>query len=333
MGIDSLLNLMYSMSDLVVHWIFLKRMSSTMYHYYAFALHIHSELAFPELLPSPYAPSVDVSILFGHVSASGLDTPNKPRGLFYQVTQSELWLHVPNVARFLIRHGNQIIIDPMIGVDEDSIRVFILGSCMGALLMQRDLFLLHGNAIKVGDHCISFVGHSGAGKSTLSGAFFKRGYSILADDVCAVSEAGDVLPSFPQIKLWFDAAKQLDIDTQGLRRIRPLIEKFAVPLALQFQREALPLKMVYVLHAHNKDEFNFSTLTGMQKLQPLRVNTYRKNYLTGLGKDRCHFDRCARIASKISLVRINRPNDGFKLDALVDLVQQDLTERGLHYAS
>ena len=304
-----------------------------MYDYYAFALSIRSELAFPELLPCSHAASPDLNITFGDVSVQGLGSPNQSKGLFYQVTESELWLHVPNVARFLISHGNQITIDPIAGADEDSIRVFVLGSCMGALLMQRDLFLLHGNAIKVGDHCISFVGHSGAGKSTLSGAFFKRGYSILADDVCAVSTTGHVMPSFPQIKLWFDAAKQLNIDTQALRRIRPLIEKFAVPLAQQFQPDALPLKVVYVLNPNNKDEFNFSTITGMQKLQPLQANTYRKNYLAGPDKKRAHFQRCSQLASQISLVRINRPNDGFKLDELVNLIQQDLTARGLHHAS
>lgn len=303
-----------------------------MYDYFAFSLNIRSEMAFPELLHCAVSTAPDLNITFGEVSAQGLDSLNQSKGLFYQATESELWLHVPNIARFLIRHGNQIIIDPVAGVDEDSIRVFVLGSCMGSLLMQRDLFLLHGNAIKVGQHCISFVGQSGAGKSTLSGAFFKRGYSILADDVCAVSASGHVMPSFPQIKLWCDAAKKLNIDTHALRRIRPKIEKFAVPLALQFQRDALPLKMVYVLHAHNKDEFHFSTMTGMQKLPPLQANTYRKNYLSGLGKERGHFKRCAQLAGKIGLVRINRPNDGFKLDELVDLIEQDLTTRGLHHA-
>lgn len=197
--------------------------------------------------------------------------------------------------------------------------------------MQRDLFLLHGNAIKMGDHCISFVGHSGAGKSTLSGAFFKRGYSILADDVCAVNANGQVVPSFPQIKLWFDAAKQLNIDTAALRKIRPSIEKFAVPLAQQFHTTPLPLKMVYVLHAHNKDEFNFTAMTGMQKVQPLRMNTFRKNYLNGLNKKQSHFKQCAQIASRIGVVHINRPNDGYKLDELVGLIEHDLTTRGLHH--
>lgn len=304
-----------------------------MYTYYAFGLRIKSDLAFRELLPCSNPTSIDVTIQWGAVDSSGLDAPRSSKGLYYQAMESALWLHVPNVARFLITQGQQIIIDPIEGVDEDSIRVFILGSCMGALLMQRNLFLLHGNAIKVGDHCVSFVGHSGAGKSTLSGAFFKRGYSILADDVCAVNADGHVVPSFPQIKLWFDAAKQLDIDTHALNKIRPLIEKFAVPLAQQFHPNTLPLKMVYSLHAHNKDEFHFMPITGMHKLQPLQINTFRKNYLKGLQKEQSHFKQCAQIASQIGVVRINRPNDGYKLDELVGLVEQDLTARGLHHVS
>jgi hypothetical protein len=306
-------------------------MSFIMYTYYAFAIKINSELAFPELLVCSNSALPDLTIKYGEVSPLGLDSPHQSKGLFYQASASALWLSVPGVARFLITSGNQIIIDPVEGIDDDSLRVFILGSCIGALLMQRDLFLLHGNAIKMGDHCISFVGHSGAGKSTLSGAFFKRGYSILADDVCAVNAHGQVVPSFPQIKLWFDAAKQLNIDTTALRKIRPSIEKFAVPLAQQFHPDPLPLRMVYVLHAHNKEEFNFTAVTGMQKVQPLRMNTFRKNYLNGLNKKNSHFKRCAQIASLIGVVHINRPNDGYKLDELVGLIEDDLTTRGLHH--
>lgn len=304
-----------------------------MYSYYAFNLLIRSELVFPELLPSPdNLPSNEpqITIKFGAVSVGGIDSSTSS-GLFCQATETELWLHVPNIARFLVSNGEQITIDAVEGIDEDSIRLFLLGSCMGALLMQRDLFLLHGNAIKIGEHCISFVGHSGAGKSTLSGAFFKRGYSILADDVCAINTQGHVLPSFPQIKLWFDAATRLGIETQTLRKIRPLIEKFAVPLAEQFHCEALPLKAVYILHSHNKDEFDFETIAGMQKLPPLQNNTYRKAYLKGLAKDSNNFSQCAQIAGQVAVVRVTRPNEGFKLDQLVDLIEQDLQSRGLHH--
>ena len=300
------------------------------YKYCAFQLVIHSELYFPELLDdlSGTSKAHDVLISFGNVDSKGLAQPLK-RGLFYQAMSQALWLTVPNVARFLITDGNHITIDPFPGIDEESIRLFLLGSCMGALLMQRDLFLVHGNAIKIGNHCISFVGHSGIGKSTLSGAFFKRGYSILADDVCAINQLGHVQPSFPQIKLWFDAAKHLDIETEALRRIRPSIEKFAVPLGSQFHLTSLSLKVVYILNSHNKDEFVFTDLSGMKKLKPLQLNTYRKSYLKGMLKEKSYFKQCGKIASQISLVNIVRPQDGFKLDTLVDLIEADVKDRGL----
>ena len=304
-----------------------------MYLYQAFSLNIVSELYFPEL-QGPFDEASlahDVVIRFGAVSPEGLDEP-VVKSLFYQTNPRALWLDVPNVARFLVTDGQCITIDAYPGVDEESIRLFLLGSCMGALLMQRDLFLLHGNGIKVGDVCVSFVGRSGAGKSTLSGAFFKRGYPVLADDICAISRSGDVIPSFPQIKLWHDAAKKLDISTKGLRKIRHGIENFAVPLGDQFHERALPLKVVYHLHSHNQDEFSFNDMVGMKKLTPLQNNSYRMHYLKGFDKTKAHLAHCGRIASQIALVTIKRPDTGFQLDKLVDLIESDLHAKGYLHA-
>ena len=71
--------------------------------------------------------------------------------------------------------------------DEDKIRLYILGTCMGALLMQRKILPLHGSAIAIDGKAYAFVGDSGAGKSTLASAFLSKGYKLLSDDVIAVS--------------------------------------------------------------------------------------------------------------------------------------------------
>jgi len=188
---------------------------------------------------------------------------------------------------------------------------------------------LHANAIKIGDACVSFSGYSGAGKSTLSGAFMQRGYSVLADDVCAINQAGHVMPSFPQIKLWADSSQKLAIETDAFRRIRPNIEKFAVPLEQQFYTENLPLKVLYILNSHNQDTFEFESIEGMHKMLPLKNNTYRHHYLKGLGKTNKHLKHVGSLASQVDVVRITRPKTGFQLETLVDLIQADLLERGV----
>src|SRR3990167_10661167 len=142
-------------------------MVSIMYNYRAFDLTIQSELPFRELLSNAHMEQ-DVSqimITLNAVSPNGLLESPSLKTAFYQATKTAFWLHVQQVARFLITNGDQIHIDPLPESDEDSIRLFVLGSCMGALLMQRQLLLLHGNAIKIGEHCVSFIGNSGAGKS------------------------------------------------------------------------------------------------------------------------------------------------------------------------
>ncbi len=302
-----------------------------MYNYRAFDLTIQSELPFRELLSNAHAEqdTSQIRIAFSTVSPNGLIEPPSLKTAFYQATSTEFWLHVPQVARFLITNGDQIHIDPMPESDEDSIRLFVLGSCMGALLMQRQLLLLHGNAIKIGSQCVSFIGDSGAGKSTLSGAFFKRGYSILADDVCAINHVGEVLPSFPQIKLWADAAKQLIINTQPLKKIRPTLDKFAVPLRQQFHNKATPLKMVYLLETHHQKEISMTTLEGMEKCHALQHHVYRKQYLSNRAREHLCFKQCMMLASKVELVRITRPVNEFKLDTLLNQIKTDLMTRGI----
>ena len=303
-----------------------------MHNYTAFGLTIQSEILFRELLSIPYLVEndvYDITIKLGSVDPHGITGLPPPKGVYYQVTPSELWLHVPDVARFRVTHGQQMIIEPLTNADEDSIRLFVLGSCMGALLMQRNLFLLHGNAISINDvHCVSFVGYSGVGKSTVSGAFFRRGYSILADDICAINTQGRVMPSFPQMKLCADAAQQLQIDTRSLSRVMPSLNKFAVPLGGQFHPVACPLKMVYVLETHHQDTITIMPLVGMEKLGALQHNLYRPQFLNERESVYTALKQCMQIASQIDVARITRPIKGFKLDELVDVIEADLRKRG-----
>jgi hypothetical protein len=298
------------------------------HHYTSYGLSIFSDLDLPELLPAQLD-AADVIITRGQI-ASDVITDGKQLGPFLYANRTQLLLEVPDVARYLIENGNRITYQPLGDVDADSIRVFLLGSCFGALLFQRGFLVLHGNAIRIGDGCVICVGHSGAGKSTLAGALVQRGYSLLADDVCAINARGFIEPGFPRIKLWADTAKQLGIDTQALSRIRPDIEKFNWPLADNFCDTSLPVRAVYVLHRHNKDEFVLDEVSGMDRFQLLRSNSYRSRYMKGMQLHAEHLKLCSTLAQRTRIARITRPQAGFQLDALVDVLLGDLAAQGLY---
>jgi hypothetical protein len=64
---------------------------------------------------------------------------------------------------------------------------------------------LHASAIETPHGAVSIAGEIGCGKSTLAAVFHRRGYRVLADDVCAVSLNGVgqpiVIPAYPQLNL------------------------------------------------------------------------------------------------------------------------------------
>jgi hypothetical protein len=295
--------------------------------YCAFGLNIQSDIELPALLPA-VVERHDVLITTGPVSHEGLKNPSTVKP-FSQLADNEVWLHVPDVARFYISGGQKIDVEPETGADPQTVRLFLLGSCMGAILHQRNQLVIHGNAIRFGDHCVIFAGASGNGKSTLAAAFHRRGHEVLADDLAVVDEQLRVQPGYPQMKLWRDSAEKLGIDVAGLTKIRYQLEKYAYPIKQGFCASPLPIKMLCLLNTHHRDELLIEPITGMDKFTPLKFNTYREGYLEGLGLKGTHLQRCAQLADKIRVCRITRPEEGFQLDRLLDRIEQELSENAL----
>jgi hypothetical protein len=291
-------------------------------------LTIRSCLSLPELLAAPDAAEPDVEISYASVP------PKLPgaiaRGVRFQVTADQLLLQVDGVARYLVSGGRTITIDRDPASDDDDIRVFLLASVFGALMHQRGDLVLHGSAIERAGQCVVFMGVSGVGKSTLASAFRKKGHALLTDDLCVVRPGSDgtmrAHPGFPQTKLWLDSLKQLDISVEGLRRIRTKIEKRAVSLGEHFATQPLVVKKLYVLRAHNREEFKLTPLQGPEKFSALKNNTYRFGFLKDIGVRAGHFQHALRLAQQAPVTVVQRPSGSFKIDELVALIETDLGE-------
>lgn len=301
-----------------------------LFHYTAYGLHLASEIECGELLPSAAAThgatAPDVWIRYGEVPES-LPEANW-QGAYYQAKPEQCLLSISHIARYLVRDGSAITIDRATDAADEEVRLYLLGSCLGALLHQRGILAMHAGAIHTARGAVLFAGRSGIGKSTLLGALLKRGYSMLADDVTGIAINSDshplVLPGYPQVKLCAAAARKLDQPTGDLRRVHSAMEKFALPMTAQFNAEPLPLRAVYLLNRHQQNCITFEPVSNIDKFHILADNTYRHHFLNGLGLLPSHFKLVAAVARTAKVTCIKRPDNSFLLDELIDRVVEEL---------
>lgn len=292
----------------------------------AFGLTFASVLPMPELLSAPAGAPVDVEIVFGAVPA---ELPGVlKRGVRFQSAANALRFQIDGVAAYLIEGGRRITIAPFPGVAEEEVRLFLLGSAMGALLHQRGDLVLHASAIEWNGEAAVFVGQSGMGKSTLATAFRRQGRAVLTDDLCVVRPREDgrmmAQPGFPQAKLWLDSLKRLEFEPAELRKIRACLEKRALPLEEGFHRNALSVRKIYLLGTHNVDRFDLIPGAGPQKFNVLKNHTYRFLYIADTGTKAVHFKHAMQLAQQVPLARVVRPMAGFRIDELIELIEADL---------
>jgi hypothetical protein len=292
--------------------------------YTAYGLVIEAEFPCPELVPAEGRP--DVVIRVGAVPER-LDGAGAS-GVMYQSVGSRFILNIDGVGRYLVSDGQEIRVQPVPGATWSDVRVFLLGSCLGALLHQRGLLALHASAIRTPIGGVLFCGPSGAGKSTLLGAFLQRGYSMLADDVTAlvVSESDGVLiaPGFPRTRLWEDAALKLGKDLDGLTRVRAALNKYDVAADGPFLVEPVAASRIYVLSTHAHEAIDIVRLGSAEGFGVLIRQTYRHRCLDGVRLRSLHFKMASAVARRVPVSLVCRPSASYRLNELADAIEADL---------
>lgn len=293
--------------------------------YQAFGMNIVSEIPLPELsqageqeqeqVPDIVVRRVDLSEWWREVSI--------PQRRFV-VNENQVTFHIENTAIFCIQEGERILVSPIEGSDEDKLRLYILGTCMAALLMQRKVLPLHGSALAIDGRAYAFVGDRGAGKSTLASALLSRDCQLLSDDVIAVSLSKEqtplVMPSYPQQKLWQESLNQFGVDPA---QYRPLFEretKYAVPVTSQFSSEPLPLAGVFELVKTENDQIQIHPMQGLERLHTLYRHTFRNFLIPRLGLMEWHFRNCAAFVNQITVSQLRRPTSRFTAHHLASLI-------------
>jgi hypothetical protein len=237
------------------------------------------------------------------------------------VAGDEVRLRIPGVACYTITR-NALRVAPAAGADMQSVRTFLFGSAMGALLHLRGITVLHGSAVvtPAGDAAV-LCGVSTAGKSTLAAALAQRGHALLADDMAAIRIDAQgrpwCLPGLARAKLWQHALGTLGMDGAAAseNRVRPGLDKYSVNLPVA--DAPAPLKWLFELAVHAQGGLSFSDVTGFAKIDTLVNHTYRARLLTRLGGQGRHLQTVAALASRLAVQRIDRPRGEPTLEAIV----------------
>lgn len=286
----------------------------------AHGLTIASSLPLPELATASGA--ADLVVSEGSVPQS-LPAATT-RGVLFELDQTRCLINLDRIAgaRFLVRDGREIVVERRSGADDRAIRLFLLGSCFAAALFQRRHLPLHASAVLTRDGAVLFSGESGVGKSTLAAHLWGRGYTIIADDVSTIhfDPRGRplVATGVRQIRLWANALDHLEIDPRPLERVRPDLEKYALPLEDDGGEGLYPIRRIVLLSQHNDSVIETRPITGMEKLPRVQGAVYRGEFL-GFDRHRiAFFPQITRLAGAVEVTEARYPHDSSRQEELVD---------------
>lgn len=293
--------------------------------YKAFGLTIESEITLDELLPwSCEWP--DLAIKMGRVPKNlknfVIDKPNR------KIARDQFYLEIKGIAKYYVHEGKTIIFEPDEKASFEAVKLYLLGSCMGAVLYQRKILPLHGSCINIKGKGILLTGKSGAGKSTIASALLRKGHKLVTDDVAATHvdalEKLTVLPSYPSRKLWEDAIKRTGIKDQELtiNRISNDIKKYSLRCGDCFEENPTVLKMIFEIVSAVTAEIKIAEITGAQKLDVIIRNSYRRLMPQAMALREWHFQECVGIANKVRVFKIIRPQNAHLENEIADMIQE-----------
>ncbi|MEW9699892.1 aldolase [Paenibacillus sp. SI8] len=291
--------------------------------YKAFGYYLESDIALPELQEvGDHNAEVDISVQIKDLTETWSELSTPPRKLVVQ--ENLVMFEISETAIFSVVGGRDIFVSPAIGADVDKIRLYLLGTCMGAILLQRKVLPMHGSAVVVDNKAYAFIGDSGNGKSTLASAFLQRGFRLLSDDVIAVSLGEGnipyVTPAYPQQKLWQESLDFFGMQADQFRPVFDRETKFAIPVRSQFSTEALPLAGVFELVKTDSAEVELKPIQKLERLHLLYRHTYRNYLLANSGLTEWHFHTTTSIVNKIDCFQLRRPVTEFTAHQLSSLI-------------
>ncbi len=294
----------------------------TRFFHSVFGLIVCSDIFFPEILVGqPAQPDLTISNRFlAPLRAKSI----RVRDHRLQLCRGGARLSWPEEVAIEIRSGRDILFDACSGLDQNVLRLVLLGPALSVLIEQRGLLPLHASAVRMKDRAVAFVGESGAGKSTLAAALLRRGHALITDNTLAVDDStpSRVFPGPAQMKLCADAAAHTGHDFGRLSPIEPGSPKrYAV--AEPVPQLALELGTVYLLNRTHCTRSPISAVGAREALIRLYASSTGTAPWAGFEQRRRLFRQCERLVRTVRVRRLDICGRLDHLKGLLDAIERD----------
>lgn len=279
--------------------------TNDMYTYYLYGLTFSFPFPCHGFYKSDQAPDVMVEI--GRIDAGHIDW--KEEGVCYKVSSDFYLLSAPNIGRFFVAKGANIVIESEKGVPNEALLLFLVNIVSGALLFQRKYFVLQGSAIERNGAVFAFLGKSAGGKSLLAAVMQEKGYRIVTDSVCAIKTdtVPLIYPGYPFLLLWRDSLKRLGKEKNTFREVRNGLGRFWAPNEKWGTNAPLPLKALFKLHRENCEKVEFKELLGFRKVFAIRSSAYHASLVKGMEQEKPFFQECERASRHLVVEDLDIP--------------------------
>ena len=127
------------------------------YNYFAFGLHIQSEIELPELLPAESDSVPQMHIGLGKLPEHLPQTP-PPYRRYFDTSEGKLLIRIADLGRILVEDGQKITLDPQPGAEPVTTRLILINLGLSAVLHQRGFLALHASAVATVKGAILFCG-------------------------------------------------------------------------------------------------------------------------------------------------------------------------------
>jgi hypothetical protein len=306
------------------------------YKYLAYGIPIISSIEFPAFIE--YSDEINAKPIYVSQGKppKTLEKPALDEKPFSILNENELLYTVPNVARYYVRNGEEIIIEPLEG-NWSEILLFFYANCMAAVLFQRNLIPFHVSGVFVNkNQVLLFAAPSKIGKSTTSVMLQQKGYAPFTDDTAILSvEEGKCFAqaSYPMIRLWQNSITQQTILEENAKQsIRTDIEidKYGFTFHQQFVTEKVEVAGIVFLEAEGseilvqKNKLNIA-------IQYLGNNIYRKQWLNGMKKQVLQFKQLTSIVNAVPTWTATRPKTQATFESFANTIEQQIIEQINNY--